>query len=99
MGDAWHPSLIQRGQLIFDGGGCIRLTTDPARQVHQHRRVAVSVLPQRPTNHHDRPPTTANAAQLSASSINTTGGSAAAGFRIRIDLMRIQIRIRIQHFL
>ncbi len=62
-------------------GGCIRLTTNPARPVHQHRRVAVAVFHHRPTNHHDRPPATADAAQLSASSINTTRGAAASLLR------------------
>jgi hypothetical protein len=65
----------------FTGGGRIRLTTDPARPVHQHRQVAVAVFPQRPTDHHGRPPPTADVAQLSASSINTSGGAAAGLLR------------------
>ncbi len=81
MGDAWHQSLIQGGQRVFTGGGRIRLITDPARPIHQHRRVAVAFFPQRPTDHHGRPPATADAAQLSASSINTTGGAAAGPLR------------------
>jgi hypothetical protein len=81
MGDAWHQSLFQRGQRVFTSGGCIRLTTDPAGPVHQRHRVAVAVLPQRPTNHSDRPPATADAAQLSASPTNTTGGAAAGPLR------------------
>jgi hypothetical protein len=81
MGDAWHQSLIQGGQQVFTSGGRIRLITDPARPVYQHRRVAVAVFPQRSTDHHDRPPATADAAQLGASSINTTGGAAAGPLR------------------
>jgi hypothetical protein len=81
MGDAWHQSLIQGGQRVFTGGGCIPLTTDPARPVHQQRRVAVAVVPQRTTDHHDWPPATTDAAQLSASSINTTGGASAGLLR------------------
>ncbi len=81
MGDAWHQSLIQGGQRVFTGGGRIQLTTDPARPVHQHRRIVVAVFPQQPTDHHGRPPTTADAAQRSASSINTTGGAAAGPLR------------------
>jgi hypothetical protein len=81
MGDALHLSLIQGGQRVFTSRGPIRLTTDPARPVHQHRRVAVAVFPQRPTDHHGRPPATADAAQLSASSINTTGGAPAGPLR------------------
>jgi hypothetical protein len=75
LGDAQHQGLIQGRQRVFTSGGGIRFTTDPARPVHQHRQFAV--LPQRPTNHYDRPPATADAAQLSASSIYTTGGAAA----------------------
>jgi hypothetical protein len=49
------------------------------RRSHQHHRV--SVFPQRPTDHHDWLPATANTAQLSASSINTSGGATAGPLR------------------
>jgi hypothetical protein len=81
MGDAQHQGLIQGGQRVFTSGGSIRLTTGPARPVRQHRRVAVAVFPQRPTNHHERPPATADAAQLSSSSIYTSGGADAGPLR------------------
>ncbi len=64
----WHDhlpwvmlgSLLQRRQRIFTGGGGVRLAADSAGTVHQHRRVAVAVLPQRSANHDDRPPATAD---------------------------------------
>jgi hypothetical protein len=40
--------------------------------VHQHRRVAVAVLPQRAADHDDRPPATAGAAQRGHGPISST---------------------------
>ncbi len=46
LGDAGHQGLLQRRQRIFTGGGDVQLAADSTRTVHQHRRVAVAVLPQ-----------------------------------------------------
>ncbi|MFN9938514.1 MAG: hypothetical protein ACK56I_03480, partial [bacterium] len=57
------------GQRILTGRGSVRLTAGPTRPVHQHRRVAVAVLPQRAANHDDRPPATAGATQRGSSPV------------------------------
>ncbi len=61
--------------------GSIRLAADSAGSVRQHRRVAVAILPQGPSDCHDRPLTAADAAQLGAGPIVTTGGVAAGPLR------------------
>jgi hypothetical protein len=72
LGDAGHQGLLQGRQRIFTGGGGVRLAADSAKTVHQHRRVAIAVLPQRSANHYDRPTATADATQLNPSPIYTT---------------------------
>jgi hypothetical protein len=72
LGAAGYQSRLQRGQRIFTSRGGVRLAADSAWTVHQHRRVAVAVLPQRAADHDDRPPTTAGTAQRSPSPIHTT---------------------------
>ena len=81
LGDARHQGLLQGRQRIFTGGGGVRLAAKSAMTFHQHRRVAVAILPQRPANHYDRPPAIADATQLSPSSIYTTRGAAAGPLR------------------
>jgi hypothetical protein len=56
LGAAGYQGRLQRGQQIFTGGGGVRLAADSAWTVHQHRQVAVAVLPQRSEDHDDRPP-------------------------------------------
>jgi hypothetical protein len=80
-GDAGHQGLLQGRQQIFTSEGSILFTTDPARPVRQLRRIAVAVLPQRPANHYDQPPTTADATKLSSSSIYTTRRAATGPLR------------------
>jgi hypothetical protein len=77
LGNAEHQGLLQGRQQIFPGRDGIRFTADSTRPVRQYHRVAIAVLPQRPANHDDRPPATANTTQLSSSSIYTTRGAAA----------------------
>ncbi len=81
LGDAGHQSLLQRRQRIFTGEGGVRLTADSARTFYQHRRVAITVFPQWSADHDNWPPATADAAQLSPSSIHTTRGAAAGTLR------------------
>jgi hypothetical protein len=57
LGDAEHPGLLQGRQRIFPSGGGIRFTTDPARPVCQHRRIASpSFLSDLQTTMTGRPP-------------------------------------------
>jgi len=81
VGDDRNQSVIPRRQRVFTSGGSIRLAADPAGSVRQHRRVAVAILPQGPSDRHDRPPAAADVAQLGASPIDTTGGVAAGLLR------------------
>jgi hypothetical protein len=59
LGAAGYQGRLQRGQRIFTGGGGVPLAADSTWTVHQHRRVALPVIPQRSADHDDRPPTTA----------------------------------------
>jgi hypothetical protein len=72
LGAAGYQNPLPGGQRIFAGRGGLRLTTGSTWTVHQHRRVAVLVLPQRAANHDDRPPTTAGAAQHGSSPVSST---------------------------
>jgi hypothetical protein len=72
LGAAGYQNRLPGGQRIFTGGGGLRLTAGSTWTVHQHRRVAIAVLPQRAANHDDRPPATACATKCSPSSMRPT---------------------------
>ncbi len=55
LGVAGYQNRLPGGQRIFTGRGSVWLTAGPTWTVHQHRRVAVAVLPQRAANHDDLP--------------------------------------------
>jgi hypothetical protein len=59
LGATGYQDHFPRGQRIFAGEGGVRLAAGSTWTVHQHRRVAVAVLPQGAANHDDRLPATA----------------------------------------
>ncbi len=72
LGATGYQDHFPRGLRIFAGGGSVWLAAGTTWTVHQHRRVAVTVLPQGAANHDDQPPATAGTTQRCPGSIRTT---------------------------